>query len=344
MAVLRIRDEDKKLIGISALVLALVAVVPAILLLGPIDLGTGDTSRLVAVLTFLGVLVTASVSLVGLMTSHQTERRLRLEQAEEDQRLKLDAAMRAGQLLTPTESATAPPAAVASGLLALTKLDNAHLAVALLVDLWTDRTDSVSNEVAVLVIDAALRSDSDGAQLIAAELLCRNASRLNACQSLDWPSAIEGCWIPGLSDRAKLLLVEALTTMTLHTPANESALRAIAVRLYGIWRYDDDPRVRGCVGKLINALIHRLDKLGYQDFMQGNQRVMLDDLVTAAKSATSNPDGYLNRMSTEVARQLEAWANKCTGLPTKSGALATADCGGKLDHSVVVPHEVSKTS
>ncbi|MDT9700868.1 hypothetical protein [Streptomyces sp. P17] len=65
--------------------------------------------------------------------------------------------------------------------------------MALLVDLWSDDDeDKISDETAILVIDAALRSTSSSAQLVAAELLCRNAERLDACQSLHWPSSGEG--------------------------------------------------------------------------------------------------------------------------------------------------------
>jgi hypothetical protein len=168
----------------------------------------------------------------------------------------------------PAASGHAVPAAMASGLLALTSLQHAELAVTLLVDLWSETgadssrdtdedssRDKVSTETAILVIDAALRSGSANAQLIAAELLCRNARRLEPGQSLHWPSSLEGCWDPGFSQRAKLLIVEAIVRMTLTGQATEVALRSAAVRLYGIWRYDPDAHVKGCIGKLIGALV-----------------------------------------------------------------------------------------
>lgn len=48
------------------------AVLPALLLRGRF-LGTGDSSQLAAVLTYIGVLVTASVSLIGYRISLQTD-------------------------------------------------------------------------------------------------------------------------------------------------------------------------------------------------------------------------------------------------------------------------------
>jgi hypothetical protein len=279
--------------------------------------------------------VTATVSVIGFGITRQSNRRLadesrraedRLRQEHEDEqrRLKLDAAMRAGALFAPPVGEATNPASVASGLLALTKLDHADLAVALLVDLWSRDKGSVSTETAVLVIDAALRSKQPKAQLVAAELLCRNATRLNPCQSLHWPSVIDGCWDPNFGPKTKLLLLDGLIEMTLAAPVNENALRSVAVRLYGMWREDTDKRARGCVGTLISALIPELTKLGYTDFMQGNQKVMLDELRAAADAATANPDGFLDRLVADRSRRLREWARACNSIDLGQGSLATA--------------------
>jgi hypothetical protein len=274
----------------------------------------------------IGVLATAVVSLagvlIGLFTTRQANRRLRQEHDDEVARLRLDAAMRAGELFSAPKDTTADPAAIASGLLALTRLDHADLAVALLVDLWSgDGKDrQVAPETAVLVIDAALRSTGN-AQLVAAELLCRNAHRLNSCQSLHWPSTIDGSWDPRFGPKTKMLLIDALIRLTLAHPHCEDALRSVAVRLYGIWSGDGDPRVRGCVGRLISALVPALEQLGYTDFMQGRQTVLLSELEAAAASGTKNPDGYLDRMVDDRCHKLCDWARSH---PEPAACLATA--------------------
>jgi hypothetical protein len=301
------------------------------LLFGPL-LGKGDAARLQAGLTYAGVMITAAVTLIGLAVKWQSDKRLAYEKDQQLKELRLEAAMKAGQLLSPSGPGHAPPAALASGLLALTGLDRADLAVTLLVDLWSgrqrpDHQEKVSTETAILVIDAALRSDSRNAQLVAAELLCRNGKHLRPGQSLDWPSSLEGCWIPTLSQRAKLLIVEALVHSTLASTSDETSLRSAAVRLFGIWRYDKNKRVKGCIGKLIEALVPCLEDLGYQDFMQGNQRVMLKQLKKAAASARTNPDGYLDQLSTDFAGQLGHWARKASGLYTGPGCLAACEHG-----------------
>jgi hypothetical protein len=240
--------------------------------------GAASETVVAAAIGFAGVVVTACVSAIGLFVNRQAEKRLAQEREEEENRLRLDAAMQAGKLLSGAAGETPTPEVTASGLLALTKLDQEVLAVTLFVDLWDDGRNRVSSEAAVLVIDAALRSDNPAAELVAAEVLCRNATRLNPGQSLHWPCAVEGAWNDCFSARTKLLIVEALIKMTLAGPKNESALRAVAVRLYGIWDGEDPgsvegKRVRGCIGKLLNAVIPSLREVGYQEFVQGNRPI-----------------------------------------------------------------------
>jgi hypothetical protein len=356
-----VNRDGFKLAATSLGVLVLGAALPA-LLFGPLGLGQGNSDRLKAGLTYAGVMTTAAVTLIGLAAKWQADKRLAYEKNEQLKQLRLDAAMHAGALFSPTNSGQAQPAAMAAGLLALTRLDHADLAVALLVDKWSKRdrpkhpgevsedevseqersekTDKVSTETAILVIDAALRSSSPSAQLVAAELLCRNSDRLEPGQSLHWPSSLEGCWIPAFGHRTKLLIVEALVTMTLACKSTETALRSAAVRLYGIWHLDPDQRVKGCIGKLIGALIPRLEELHYEDFMQGNQRVMLSQLKEAGQSAATNPDGYLDQLSTRFADQLSQWAAKATGLYTGPGCLAAGEHSANDGTSSEPPHRV----
>jgi hypothetical protein len=159
---------------------------------------------------------------------------------------------------------------------------------------------------------------------MAAELLCRNARRLNPCQSLHWPSSIDGEWDHRFGPKTKLLLLDALILMTLDAPKSEDALRSVAVRLYGVWKNDPDQRVRGCVGRIIGAVVPPLKKLGYSDFMQGNQKVMLADLEIAASSATHNPDGFLDRIVDDRRERLCEWAGSCQPSAPEDARLAAA--------------------
>ena len=129
-------QDDKKWLVAVLLVTTVAAAAPVVALglLGALD--TTSDKRLAAVLALVGVVVSACVSLAGSAVTRASERRLERQHADEMARLRLDGAMRAGELFSRGEAAGADPAAVASGLLALTQLGRADLAVALLVDLW----------------------------------------------------------------------------------------------------------------------------------------------------------------------------------------------------------------
>lgn len=318
------KEDRKWLFGSAAALVAVVAAVAALFRVsGLVGGGSGDAG-LGAVVTLAGVMITALVSMIGILVNRQAERRLAVHQAEERERLRLDAAMRAGSLFQASASGAADPAAVASGLLALTQLDRADLAVALLVDLWdSDEPDRVSTETAIQVLNAALSSSDPNAQLIAAELLCRNAPRLEACQSLHWPSAIDGRWRPEFGLRTKLLLVDALFRMTCTSEPNENALRFVVLRLFGIWSGDPSDRIKGCIGRLIESLIPALEGLGYSDFMQDPRPVTLGELKVAASSAMGNPDGLLERIVTDRSEKLALWSKGCRVPVLAPGSLAS---------------------
>jgi hypothetical protein len=279
-----------------------------VVLVGPLHIASSGTGHVAAVLAFVGVLVTAAASIIGLTVTRQSSRAA-------ENRLRLDAAMRAGESFSSRTAEPVNSASVASSLLALTKLDNVDLAVALLVDFWLPGIeDRISDEAAILVVDAALRSGRPNAQLVAAEVLCRNSAHLDPCQSTHWPSYIDGCWNPRFGPKTRLLLIDALTRMAItKDPVNENALRSVAVRLYGVYKGEpENSNARGCVATLISALTPSLENLGYDDFMQGNTEVMLSDLVEAAKDAKPNPDDFLARMAAGRAEELRKWAEPCT--------------------------------
>lgn len=293
--------------------------------------GSSTDERVAGVLTLAGTMTAALVALIGTIAGHQSARRLEAAKADEAARLRLEAAMRAGQLLNKQEEAPAP-AAVASGLLALTQLDRADLAVALLVDLWDGKQDvnvdassssaQVSTETAILVLDAALRSRRGSAQLVAAELLCRNAHRLDICQSLHWPSSVDGTWNGDFGPKTKLLLVDALVQLALASTKREAALHSLAVRLYGISEGDPDRHVKGCVGKLLAAIIDELKDVG--TIMQGSRELTFAELKRAADQAHDNPDRYLSAVAEDRAKKLKAWAQGCHEPDFRPGALAGA--------------------
>jgi len=285
------------------------------------------------ILPYAGVLLTVVLGFLGHVLGRQqalrlerekqeSAARLELKEREATERLSIEAAMRAGELVA---AHAGDPAAAASGLLALTNLDRNTLAVALLVDLWSPRCERIPTETAILVVDAALRSTEPNARLLAAELLCRNSANLDACSSMHWPSLLDGGWNPAFCPKTKLLLIEALLNMTLAAKANEGSLRSLAVRLYGIWAAEkDNPVVRGCLGTLIAEILPRLRELGFRNFIQGDAEIKIEELQEAARGAHANPDQYLRHVAETYASRLRVWASRDEEADLAYGILALA--------------------
>jgi hypothetical protein len=329
--------SDQKWVAGTIGVVVISAVAPFALLAALGILDTTDDKQLAAVLALVGVAITACASLIATQVRRQSEQRLERQHGAEEARLRLDAAMRAGALFNSSGDAPAAPAAMASGLLALTELGRSDLAVALLVDLWDRKADAshsngsdpaydtVSHETAILVLDAALKSTSPNAQLVAAELLCRNARGLDICQSLHWPSSVDGRWNPEFGVKTKVLIVDALTRMAYTGDPSLNALQSLAVRLYGISAGDPDAHVKGCIGMLLAALLPELERCDVRSLMQGPTEVTIADIKAAAAHAEANPDRVFYRIVKDRSRQLSEWAQEARDVvDLRPGALSAA--------------------
>ena len=280
-------------------------------------------SRVTIALALLAALVPASVTLVGYWIKQQSDKRLALQQDQENYRSKIDLALRATELFGPSGDSPANSAKSAASLLALAHLDLVDLAIALIIDLWNplsfpnasaETASVVSTETAIQVISIALNTGIPDVQLEAAELLNRNAARLDIGNSLHWPSSVNGRWISGLPFTAKLLVIDAMIHTALAAQPSENAIRQLAVRLYGVYSGDPDPRWKGFVAVLITAIIPTLSNLGYTDFSGslGHSFVTLGQLELASKNAIPDPDDFIARLVVARSERLIQWSKAST--------------------------------
>jgi hypothetical protein len=293
------------------------------LLLGSLayTLSSGSNEKvLTALLTFFGVVVAAAAK-------HFIDMR-------SEQRLRLDAAMEAGRLLSPSEGAVATPAAAASGLLALADLGRSKLAVAMLLDLWGK--DAVSSEVAILIIDKALACGDDATAQIAAEVLCQNSHKLDPTKPAHWPTVLDSHWMPHATEKTKILLIESLVEMSTNSTLSRpsvNALRAFAIRIVFIHNHEHHGHFRKCIAGFAKAIAPALDpdldpSAEQFQFYDGGKQIDFTTLERVAQDFKANPDSFFADITSRRRNDLEAWARKCReeGVVTKAGALASASC------------------
>lgn len=269
--------------------------------------------------------------------------------------------MNASQLLAPTKDAGGDQASVGAALLALCDLGQLELAVTLVGDTWrsaamvaADGThpaaereaaevrsapfphSRISNATAVLVIDKALSSATGNrAQVMAAEVLCRNSRSLCSISEVDWPSCIDGTWRPALPDIAKLYLMDALMRMTVNDMSSRLAIAGVAVRLYGIYEAERRAsrrswkrnRFRWCASRMLHAVMPALRDCGWAQVM-GSRRnpVSMAALEDAACYATdwwprADPLSDLER---DRYKWLEDWSRRATDAVDSRSTFASA--------------------
>lgn len=202
---------------------------------GLFDEPTDDSSTrvLVAVLVLLGVFVTETVGVLGLLLKDSVDQKTadlqsqELRQAALEQqrnyvlavrdadRLRVDVAIRAVDLIGTPDGALADRRQVGGALLALVSLDQMDLALGLLGDLWTEGADgdsaSVSETVAWEVLKRAIRPDCRPLQQNSAAYMTRTRAH-TICSGKggnEWPIPSPAVWPDYLGRDAQLSLVVA---------------------------------------------------------------------------------------------------------------------------------------
>ena len=302
-------------------VFAVAVVIGLLLATVAYTLSSGSNDKVVAaLLAFFGVVITAAAK-------HFVDMR-------SEQRLRLDAAMEAGKLLSSADGAVTSPAAAASGLLALADLGRSKLAVAMLLDLWGK--DAVSSEVAILIIDKALACGDDATAQIAAEVLCQNSHKLDPTKPAHWPTVLDTHWMPHATEKTKILLIESLVEMSTNSTLSKpsvNALRTFAIRIVFIHDHEHHGHFRKCIAGFAKAIAPALDpgsdpSTQQFEFYDGGKQIDFTTLERVARDFKANPDTFFADITHRRRDDLEAWALKCReeGVVTKAGALASASC------------------
>lgn len=220
-----------------------------------------DVGLIGAMATLVGIAVTAVIGWLGQRAGNRAE-----------QRLKIDSAVHAADLLSEKDGRAPTPATAASVLLGLAELGQIDLATALLVDLWPKR--AIPDEVAILLVGKALVEGTDTARLMAAEQLWYRAPALNSRKSTDWPHCVDGRWLTKLGPLTKLLLLDALLRMTYQQQPDRFTMPALAVRLWAIREQEQrDQDIRQLAGVLLTDVVGMLDVLKMDVVLHADQLV-----------------------------------------------------------------------
>jgi hypothetical protein len=276
--------------------------------------GTESSSKFVAqALTFVGGLVGAIVSILGILLKYsidrQAEARLAVDsqhaaamQQEAEKRLKLEAATKVIQLFGTSDGHEAPSTQIAGGLLTLASLGQHELAMVLTADLLQRKRIEAST--ACGVIEQALQQDSEEIQIDAIELLVEHTADMLTPSSLEIPMSILN-WDLKLSEHvrgwAPIVLGDIMTKRPLsdwltkdYTPDANTALAALALG----WLHEPNSRLKNDVGAVLDCLLRAFPDSG--ELFHPKETIDTDKIraeLTAAHSSNAQVNDVLARLN-----------------------------------------------
>ena len=174
------------LIASGAAVTILVVAVILMFLLGLFDAATDENGakRLAASLALVGAVLSAVVTLIGIVVKYSIDDRNAQLAVEAERRNHIDVAIRAVDLLCENNQGTTIHQ-IGGSLLALISLGELELAVSLLATLWPERL--VSRHVADVLLRKAILAGSDDVKNDAAVVLSNNTEQIQVQDDMYWP-------------------------------------------------------------------------------------------------------------------------------------------------------------
>ena len=252
--------------------------------------GTDPTAKVVsATLALVGGFVAAVLSLIGALLKHSIDLRseMRLEAENEraamlsreaEDRLQLEAVIRAVQLFG-SQVAPALPIQRAGALIALSSLRQHALAVSLAGFLLSRNELEASTTAQIL--DRALMSDDLTVQIQAADTLFEYAASLLTPGSYDFPRCIVEASVE-LPDKVREWIPRALARMLMARPRLDwngwrlAAVAGILRMLYRSWKNEPIEQVRTSAGAILHAVSAAFPEISRLSGLEG--RVDLDEL------------------------------------------------------------------
>ena len=225
------------------LVGALVGIVILIwrLIVAPFHGNTGNANVTAGALALTGVLVTATVSVVGLSLKQSIDRRtLELSQAEHA-RQQMETAMQTVRLLTLSNGDPAPKAQISAALLVLARLGEVQLALDLAGEMWPK--GQLASSVAVRIIGAAFGGTDPRVQRDAAILLLNNVTLMDtSADQYEWPVYLEE-WPVSLDSEARVTVALAIAEWIKRRKPENSEDRRLGLMGQAL-KKDPDPVVK----------------------------------------------------------------------------------------------------
>jgi hypothetical protein len=279
--------------------------------------GTDPSSKVVAAaLALVGTIVGAVVSIVGVILKHsidrQAETRQEIEsrrsdalQREAEQRLKLEAGVRALQLFS-TSSGDLTPAVQRDGaLFMLANLGQHELTLQLVDNLLSE--GELSAGAASSLIDQAIQRGDEGVRNQAITLFNHYAAYMVTPEGVQIPDCLQD-WVPGLSDYVREWALIALANVIVARPPSEWSAKfpyqanCVIAALCLAWSEEKIPRLKTAAGAILHQVLTAFPETA--KLMHPRMTIDTDDIRSRVADVVPS-----DIASTDVVQRLALWAS-----------------------------------
>lgn len=260
---------------------------------------------IVAALAVVGAFAGAVASIIGVILKFSIDQQTAALQTEAEQRLKLEAAVRALQLFSTSSGGLSPAIQRDGALFMLMSFAQHDLTLQLVGELLSK--GEVSAGVAANIIDEAIRRADDDAKETAITVFHDNAARMVTQFGTDVPSALAN-WIPGLPDYVREWGAYALGRVMCARPLAEWTSRKFLFNAYSViaalslaWIDEKTDRLK----KDIGAILHQLLVAFPETNRLFHPRRVIDANALRAETAQAAPTSV---SAQDVVNELIQWA------------------------------------
>ena len=223
-----------------------------------LDTRTSDAQIYAAVLGLIGGLIATSLTFVGVLLKHSIDLRTVGQAKETEDRLRLETAISAVQLLTEGGKPSVP-SRQAGAVFVLASLNQLDFALALLGEIWHRR--EISPGAAAWVVNRALVHGNEEIQIAAASHLKNNAEHLaESDMCWEFPACLDLKWTNDLPQLARMQALGALIQALAAKLPNRwtgGCINAFVVQFDVIRRVDETDYIKNgaglCLARLLNS-------------------------------------------------------------------------------------------
>lgn len=292
--------------------------------------GTDASSTVVAAaVALIGTILTAVVSVIGILIKHSFDRQALIRQEmeahrneelkrEAEQRLKLEAATGVLKLLSTSEGKPTPDIQRDGALFTLANLGQYQLTLEL-ADSLLDKEDLSAGTASNLISNAILKAD-ENEKIQAICILYYHPKAMLTPEGADIPECLLD-WVPGLSDYVRewsvYAIAEILLARTLSEWLEECTYQTLGIigTVCVAWEREQETKIKKRIGAILKALLEALNTCGVIGLP--NKEINLHKIRDEIKECVA--DGY---PCIDIVERIEKWPIKVTPQKRRKKAVA----------------------